>query len=119
MSDRDKGKDQNRALPCTTAKPDTRSIENESNTPHERLAIALEYDGESAPFITATGEEATAEEIIAIAQAHNIPLMENSELAHLLAKLELGDEIPEILYLSIAQIIAFVYMLQGKAPTDH
>ena len=28
--------------------------------------------------------------------------------------LELGEEIPETLYIAIAQIIAFAYQLQGK-----
>lgn len=83
----------------------------------ERIAIALEYDGNRAPFITATGENQLADEIIEIAKAHEIPIMENSELAGLLAKLEMGDEIPELLYLTIAQIIAFVYMLKDKIPT--
>lgn len=87
-----------------------------TDSDEERLAIALEYDGQRAPFITATGEAATAQEIIELAKQHEIPLMENSELAHLLAKLKLGDEVPEILYLTIAQLIAFVYMLQGKTP---
>lgn len=81
-----------------------------------RQAIALFYDGENAPTITAKGSGVTAEEIIAIAKAHNIPLFENSTLLELLASIELGDEIPETLYLCIAQIIAFVYKIQDKSP---
>lgn len=90
----------------------------DSNTSEEarKIAIALEYDGNRAPFITATGEDTLADDIIALAKEHEIPLMENSELAGLLAKLEMGDEIPELLYLTIAQIIAFVYMLKDKTP---
>ena len=34
----------------------------------------------------------------------------------LLARLELGDAIPEALYRCIAEIIAFAWHLQGKAP---
>jgi len=29
---------------------------------------------------------------------------------------ELGDEIPEALYLAVAQVIAFAYHLSGKVP---
>ena len=81
-----------------------------------RRAVALEYDGNQAPLITATGEAELAEQIIAIAQQHNIPLYENRELSTLLAHLELGDAIPEPLYRAIAEIIAFAYMMAGKVP---
>jgi flagellar biosynthesis protein len=79
-----------------------------------RQAVALFYDGESAPTITAKGEGHTAQEIIDIARASGITLCENPPLLELLMTLELGDEIPESLYIAIAQIIAFAYQLQGK-----
>ena len=43
-----------------------------------------------------------------------MPIREEPELVQLLAKVELGDEIPELLYVAVAEIIAFVYMLKGK-----
>ena len=79
-------------------------------------AIALFYDGETAPKITAKGSGNIAEEIIAIAVDSNVPLYQNTELVNLLAALELGDEIPELLYFTIAEIIAFAYKIQGKYP---
>ena len=79
-------------------------------------AVALKYDGDDAPTITATGEGSIAEEIIRIAKEANIPLYENADLVELLSKLELGDHIPEVLYRVIAEIIAFAYYLQGKVP---
>jgi flagellar biosynthesis protein len=79
-------------------------------------AIALKYDEISAPKLTAKGHDELAEQIIQLARAHNIPIYENSELVRILSKLELGDEIPEILYRVIAEIIAFAYYLQGKVP---
>lgn len=83
-----------------------------------RRAIALEYDGFDAPRISATGEGRLAEEIIAIAREHGVPLLENPELAGLLAELDLGEEIPETLYRCTAQIIAFAYRLRGRYPRD-
>jgi flagellar biosynthesis protein len=79
-------------------------------------AVALKYDGDDAPTITATGEGSVAEEIIRIAKEANIPLYENADLVELLSKLELGDHIPDVLYRVIAEIIAFAYYLQGKVP---
>lgn len=80
-------------------------------------AVALHYDEVRAPTVSAKGTASLAEEIIEIARAHNVPLYENSELVEMLATLELGEEIPEILYRVIAEIIAFAYYLQGKAPS--
>ena len=81
-----------------------------------RQAIALNYDGKSAPNLTAKGDDELAEAILAIAREYNVPIYENAELVRLLAKLELGDAIPESLYRSIAEIIAFAWYLKGKCP---
>lgn len=79
-------------------------------------AIALQYDGENAPTVTASGEGVIAEEIIRIAREHGVPLREDAMLAELLGELELGEEIPEMLYRVIAEVIAFAYMVSGKVP---
>jgi flagellar biosynthesis protein len=81
-----------------------------------RRAIALEYDGNAAPRVTAIGQDRLAEQIVAIAREHGVPMVENDELAGLLSRLDLGDEIPEMLYVCIAQIIAFAYRLRGRSP---
>lgn len=83
-----------------------------------RQAVALFYDGENSPELTAKGSGVTADEIIAIAREHNVPLCENPELIKLLSQIELGDHIPENLYVCIAQILAFAYNLQGKTPQN-
>lgn len=88
------------------------------SAPPARHAIALEYDGANAPRISASGAGRLAEEIIAIAREHGVPLFENPELAGLLAELDPGDEIPETLYRCVAQIIAFAYRLRGRYPQD-
>jgi len=80
------------------------------------LAVALKYDGENTPKVTAKGSHELAEQIIELAKKHNVPLSENKELVTLLSTLELGEEIPEILYLAVAEVIAFAYLLKGKVP---
>lgn len=81
-----------------------------------RQAIALSYDGAAAPTLTAKGDDELAEAILAIAREYEVPIYENAELVRLLARLELGDAIPEALYRSIAEIIAFAWYLKGKCP---
>lgn len=79
-------------------------------------AVALQYDGKNAPQLTAKGSGELAEQIIALAKEHGIPLHEDADLINLLAKLELGDEIPQALYRAVAEVIAFSYILRGKVP---
>jgi flagellar biosynthesis protein len=85
-------------------------------TDREKHAVALTYDGSRAPTVSAEGSGELAEQIIAIARAHGIPLFENPQLLALLQEIGLGEEIPETLYLCIAQVIAFAYKIQGKTP---
>lgn len=89
---------------------------NDSNGDTEKQAVALAYDGARAPTVTAEGSGELAEQIIAIAREHGIPLFENPQLLTLLQQVGLGEEIPETLYLCIAQVIAFAYKIQGKFP---
>jgi flagellar biosynthesis protein len=74
-------------------------------------AVALYYDGKNTPQVTAKGVGEVAKQIIDIANAHGVPLCDNASLVDLLVTLELGDEIPEALYIAVAYIIAFAYQL--------
>lgn len=80
------------------------------------LAIALNYDGENAPRLTAKGRDELAQRILSLAKEHDVPLHEDAELAALLSQIPLGEEIPESLYRAVAEVIAFAYLLSGKRP---
>ncbi|MFL0796628.1 MAG: EscU/YscU/HrcU family type III secretion system export apparatus switch protein [Cellvibrionaceae bacterium] len=83
-----------------------------------KKAVALCYDGDKAPKVGASGTGIEAEEIIALAQEHGVPLCDNPGLLEFLLTLEVGDEIPESLYIAIAHILSFAYQLTGKTPED-
>lgn len=82
---------------------------------HDRLppsrAAALRYTGIGAPTVVASGEGVLAERIRALATEHDIPLYENQKLVELLCQIPIGDEIPESLYITVAEILAFIYYL--------
>jgi len=78
------------------------------------MAIALIYRGESAPEVIAKGQGEMAAEMIRIAEEHDIPLQGDAALAEFLCDIPLGEEIPESLYLAVAKVLAFAYMLSGK-----
>lgn len=88
------------------------------NPQPELSASALKYDGSQAPLIIAKGHGQLAADIIALAREHGVLIHEDAELSKLLSKLELGEQIPRELYLIIAELIAFSYVLQGKFPDN-
>lgn len=82
-----------------------------------KKAVALSYDGIAAPVLSAKGAGELAEEIIAIAKKYDIPIREEPELVNLLVKLKLDEEIPKELYVAVAEVIAFAYMIKSKVPS--
>lgn len=83
------------------------------------LAIALKYDGENAPRLTAKGQEDLAKRIVELAKEHQVPLHQDPQLAAVLAQIPLGEEIPEALYRAVAEVIAFAYLISGKRPPGY
>ncbi len=79
-----------------------------------RIAVALEYDGQKAPTVTATGVNDIADRIVEIAIEHGVPLQRDDGLVNILTNLELGDEIPEQLYRAVAEVIAFAYLVRSQ-----
>ena len=79
-----------------------------------KFAIALEYDGQQAPQVTARGHDEIANQILRLAQEANVPIHLDKDLALVLDQLDLGEHIPEPLYVVIAEILTFAYRLSGK-----
>ncbi|MDD5051534.1 MAG: EscU/YscU/HrcU family type III secretion system export apparatus switch protein [Sulfuricurvum sp.] len=76
-----------------------------------KKAIAMRYNSEkeNAPRIVAKGQGVTAENIIKIAELHNLPIKKDEDLVELLSKVELDREIPEKLYAAVAEVFSFIY----------
>ena len=79
-------------------------------------AIALKYDGEKSPYITAKGHQQLAEHIIEQVKQHGGLIHQDPALAKYLNSFDVGDDIPQELYLIIAELIAFSWYLNGKTP---
>jgi flagellar biosynthesis protein len=80
-------------------------------------AVALKYEKEkdAAPRVVAKGRGSVAEKIIETARVHNVPLHEDKNLVEVLEALDLETEIPPELYRAVAEVLAFIYRLNGKA----
>jgi flagellar biosynthesis protein len=82
--------------------------------PRADVAVALQYDGKNAPRVTAKGQDEVARRIREIAEQHDVPLYEDIVLAQVLSQIELGEEIPPSLYVAVAQVIAFAYLMADR-----
>ena len=85
-----------------------------SQKPKTDIAVTLQYDGKNAPRVTAKGSDEIARQIMEIAKQHDIPLYEDVVLAQVLSQIELGEEIPTNLYVTIARVIAFAYLMADR-----
>lgn len=78
-------------------------------------AVALKYDrnSDAAPKVVAKGRGHVAEKIKQVAEEAGVPIMEDDNLVQVLETLELDLEIPAELYRAVAEVLAFVYRLNG------
>jgi len=78
-----------------------------------KVATALKYDGEKgrAPTVVAKGLGLIAEKIIESAEKSDVQVYKDETLAKQLYNLSIGDEIPEELYTTVAEVLAFIARL--------
>jgi flagellar biosynthetic protein FlhB len=81
-------------------------------------AVALKYDllgALTAPILVAKGVDFMAQRIREAAKEHDITIVENPPLARAIYdEVEVDKEIPEELYVAVAEIMAYVFQLKGQ-----
>jgi flagellar biosynthesis protein len=85
------------------------------NRDKQNKAVAVRYEPKSddAPRVIARGTGKVAAKIIELAREHNIYTHNDPDLLEVLSQLDLNDEIPPDLYIVVAELLAFVYSLNG------
>lgn len=81
----------------------------------EHFSVAIKYDSGAmlAPLLVAKGVDHMAFRIREIATEHDVPLVPMPPLARAVYyNTEAGEEIPEALYVAVAQVLAYVYQLE-------
>lgn len=80
------------------------------------FAVALKYEkGMAAPVVVAKGQDLVAQKIKEIARESGVTIVENRPLARALyAAVEIGSTVPQELYKSVAEVLAYVYRLKKK-----
>jgi flagellar biosynthetic protein FlhB len=94
-----------------------------TNPTHFSVAIKYEQEGNLAPVVVAKGLDELAMHIRKIAKAHDVPIIESPALARAIYySTEVKHEVPQKLFMAVAQILAYVYQLKaykagkGKRP---
>lgn len=82
------------------------------NKRKEVIALTYEQHKHSAPTVIAKGKGLVAEQILERAKKENIPIQEDPSLVELLSKLNINEQIPEDLYMAVAEVFAFIYNLE-------
>jgi len=84
-----------------------------TNPTHFAVALKYSENGMRAPKVVAKGADEVAAKIREIALENNVVLLEAPPLARALYKhTDLGDEIPEGLYVAVAEVLAYVFQLR-------
>jgi len=83
-------------------------------------AVALRYDedGGAAPRVVASGVGEVAQRILDTAAESGVPIQSDTDLVELLSTCELHAEIPVELYDAVAQLLAWLYGLNGDLRAD-
>lgn len=89
-----------------------KAYENEDT----REAAALKYDADKdrVPRIIALGKGYLAQRMVKEAEQNRVQVVREDKVSHVLHHLSVGDEIPESLYRVVAEILVFVYRMDGK-----
>ena len=86
-----------------------------TNPTHYAVALLYNQDEDPAPKVVAKGADFVAQKIKEVAKENNIEIVEDKPLARMLyANVEIGEFIPPELYKAVAEVLAYVYKLQGK-----
>jgi len=84
-----------------------------TNPTHYSVAIKYDQDGAKAPYIVAKGVDFMALKIREVAREYEVPVMEAPPLCRAIYHTtEIGDEVPEELFVAIAQVLAYIYQLE-------
>lgn len=83
------------------------------NPTHFSVALKYDTEGTGAPMVLAKGVDHMALRIREVAKAHDVPIFQAPLLARVIYhQVKLRAEIPQDLYLAVAQVLAYVFTLK-------
>lgn len=84
--------------------------------PKSKTAVALKESdgGKKVPKLAAAGRGTFAEKILQLAYENDINVREDSDLAELLATIEIDSPIPTEAFMAVGEILSYVYRANGQ-----
>ena len=86
------------------------------NPNHFAVALRYKLGQDNAPIVLAKGMDELALRIVRVAEEHSVTVIENVPVARALyAQADLNREIPPELYTAVAEVMVYIYRLDGRA----
>ncbi len=83
-----------------------------TNPTHYSVALKYDQKGDRAPYVVAKGVDFMALKIREVAREHEVPVMQSPPLCRAIYHTtEIDGEVPEELFVAIAQVLAYIYQL--------
>lgn len=84
-----------------------------TNPTHYAVAVRYDQEGSGAPIVVAKGKDLVAAKIRELARENNVAIFSAPPLARALyASTDLNKEIPENLFIAVAQVLAYIFQLR-------
>ncbi len=96
----------------------SRTEDNGPRQARRQVAVALKAETGDVPKVVASGYGSTAERILALAFEAGIKVREDSDLAEMLAAIELDSRIPLSCFEAVAEILNYLYRLNNMPLPD-
>ena len=100
-----------------------RQTSREDEADAQPVAVALRYQWPgpetpkgAAPTVVASGQGELARRIIATAAAAGVEVRRDTDLVEVLRRIEVGEQIPPAAFAAVAEILAYLYRLNGTLP---
>ena len=107
-----------RPYPTRPSAPGDRPAARDRLDRDRKVAIALSHDigSDHAPTVVAKGYGEVAEQILRLAFDNDIKVRTDPDLAQILEVVEVDCEIPLQAFAAVAEILTYVYRMNGALP---
>jgi len=89
----------------------------EDKRPLQTVALRYDQERDDVPRVVASGQGELAEQILAAARAAGVDIVSDPDLIEILGRVPVGTVIPAELFEVVAEILAFLYRLNGRYET--
>jgi len=84
-----------------------------TNPTHYSVALKYDQNGDRAPYVVAKGVDFMALKIREVGREYEVPIMQSPPLCRAIYHTtEINGEVPEELFVAVAQILAYLYQLE-------